>query len=1066
MIKKGLLLSVILLGYAHSQNAPPANSPPDVNDAAQNKDSLPPSWYANGNIASQIPLNELREKDKVYILNEPSESVLEEFKKTQKEKDSDNLLTQDLYVALKKIKESNNKAINDLLSKNKDEGKILKDQIGDLLRLNQFLDDATSKDVIQWGDLVKAAPPGSVIIENVDQSQSMRVVKREISEEIIEMSGRIRVHYGSNTVTANRVIFNTETKYLTASGDLILEGPSYILKGDKFIFHVLENQGAISHPYGQVNDIYVQGELGKINNGNYYSILHATATFDVGRPIFFAEAGDAHYFGENQIAMNNVVLRIHNFPIFYTPIFLQDPFGTRVHLRYGFTQREGIFVQSDFNFFIPYLSQIDVNFDYYQKLGLHGKLANKQKSSFQDYEWSVAMANFYDGFYRQEIYNNYYNEDLRTDSYFRAKFLYNHTFNLTKQELREKNINTTLNFNFKKTGKTEKGSSFWKDNDPYFTSDYESREPRYISLDQFIRADPYSESQSLPQAKDADNYIITIAQTFPGSALQIKTNVENALQQKSSVVNTDFERKKYFQYLSSVTVPDVSFKYSGVIDPVQTAKTFDSATEPEKEDNKTFEDFFKKKRDIYANIDYSLQTSYYHKMRYTLASNSERSIFDFHENKYYVNFTLSRLFKLEKDLKKNYFKAFSADYKISLGNTYQQQWGGEEKLGADYKTSNEQNTFDDLIFTQDMNLYFPSKHYYDILSNKLGYLPMIPLASLNLSHNLTAREWLKEEDRNNPNKKFFNDFERHDIKLSPKIEQNGFGLFYIPYVNYKQDASMNYVHSFKPYIDKEGKTISFKTVSLREKYQPFISQWDLNYNLNLFLELPKLSYHPIDFRYAYVFNILDSVSHVVINKSLSQKFELNFNYKDEDTTKIAYVDLFNIKIRYNYFFQAQDYTQDSIDISASIKFTVVKYLQSELGVLSSNEQAYLYVPYKARAYGYSPVNFFGDIGKSLLFVGKTHQERSNNQKNSLFKLKKIYFSIFHDLQTWFLKVTYSASPSILDSNNTVKGFYFNHSVYMEVAMKDKFFLSKYVNSALIPWKTDVIPRELEFIQTQ
>ena len=1060
-------------------------------------------WYTNGNIVSQIDFETL-EKDFSIIIQtnekEPASIII-------------NLISDEEKKAINTLIRSTNVNIISLFSNysSNDESNII-------ISLSNLTvtENPPSFDNISEITLIQTPLLGQVSLENADVLESISIKKKGLSESIVEISGKVRIQSAGVFVKAEKATINSENNTIFAEGDLIISNNSILIKGEKAMLDVNEQRGFIYKPSGVLNDFIYQGELGKWNSNQHVTIKNSYGTFETNeKPTYRFSASTVENFGPEQSMQNNLVFQIHNHPFYWFPFYLEDPFGVGLVFRYGITENEGLFFETSFSASFPEINTLNFDINLYEKVGAYFRVRNANSFPFHNYNLSLALARYLEtGITINDVFDRDPRfvqsvssaDDPSQDYSYRYKLNYNHTFNFTSQEDRSRGVSSSISYAIKKTGR----NAIEEDNDPFFSHDLENRNPRQFEYSDLWRnpdldnyETPRNTANLQEKAKETDAFSFNFAQTLPGTRLDLSGNWKYQVEELQSIVDFDAtDTESFRQFLQSVTLPDLSLSHSGIIDPLQSDVS-----------NQTSLNI-----GYSVNTSYKLTTHYTNNGKTVTNRNDVRdAAIRYEDNLFKIGFNLNRSFSLTEDVRKQKLKALDMSYTPSIAFNYQRQWGGEQDAaeGQTRTTVNEANTYytigfnngltfnfpsihqqrtndgkvkifnatyspslnfdireeadernrtesrdgnTGLKFNQTLNLYFPSREQRNTWDNRTGYWPMIPKWDITFSHNLSKTNALDATS-------FVGDpfyfWSAHNFHFRTKLSHNGYGLFFIPYFDFSQEV--NFQLSYNNLIPPTNQLGEYQPLVLppltEGSTQSNIDNFDLTYNLNLFVQPPNFNYRVFNFSYYLTYQFLENIStgiKVVDPKVNNHRFISTLTYKQTNINPNFYVKNLTLGASYQRFERLEEYQRDNMSFSLVLDVSFLKYFSFSINFSAINNDAWLY----RQEAGNRRVDFFEDLWASFGFLGNSAEERIVNQQRALFKFNNITFALTHDLDTWFLEASYTISPNVVSSGaSSLQGFYLNQKFDLTINLRPQYELPE-LQEGIEPWEVDFTPEDI------
>ena len=1032
-------------------------------------------WYTNGNIVSQIDFTTLKKNFRIEITNiiVASNEVISP------------LVSSNERRALKTITVSTNPAIVSIFS-----NIVYAEEFQTNLSLKKWIEELlkpppSPESGLSSQPLLKREKKGPLVLENADILESMVIKKKHVSENIVEISGKVRIRYNSTIIEAEKLVINADTEIVFAEGNLKLYDNNVYVEGEKAILNIRTERGFIYRPEGKLDQLNYKGQLAKINTPGHITLKNIYGTYDTNeKPIFRLRAGTLNRYGGDINIMENLTLGVHNHPFLYFPFYMQDHYGTGVTLRYGITKNEGIFLENKITPFFPGINRLEIDLNFYQKVGAYLRLANENSYPNHNYKFSLALARYLRGEYPiddEVFYTTFLGEDFHREIEYRYKLDYQHRFNLTPENLKDKGINTSFLFNLKKTGVDK----IERNNDPFFTFDLENRSPKqWLPQDLFRGPDDREPRRSFSSPSDRDDINFSFSQRVPPNIdLKLDGDLDFNIWE-----DNDFgrgERERYTQYLERFTFPKLSLSHGGTLDPQKTNAN----------------------RKIFLNLNYRFGTEYTLISHYTNTTNKSgtteileqyennlRTTFSFNRSfgfsfrsksiellnfSFGLNYTknwggedvpenrrrlgrreygdllkidvsLGRSFALDTTIRKSKLKLFNARYNPRFTFTYQTNWGGE-RLGENYILENRRQTFERYTFSESLNIYIPSQHQREIWDRRYGYFPLIPKVDFSLNHSYGRL------DRSDTNDRTTYQWETHDVSVNLGLNQNGYSLFYIPYLDFNHRVDFVLRYDLSPLRNDEGRYVNRRIDPIRvDREQERIKNYDLNYRLNVFVQPPSFNYKIFEMAYLLDYELFDNRTKIVQSRVNRHNLTFTARYAQKKKNPWFFMEEFVTSFTWSIHEKEEEYTRDFMRFTIGTSFDFLKFFKLSLTMSSVNREAFLY----REEAGEDRVNFFEDIWSSLGFNGGSGAARLANQRQALFKFERFGLTLRHDLETWFLELSYNIVPTVITHTDSFKGFYFDQQFFMKINLKPEYEFAQYLED-IKPWERDFRPKALE-----
>ncbi|MBN8215381.1 MAG: LPS-assembly protein LptD [Spirochaetes bacterium] len=842
---------------------------------------------------------------------------------------------------------------------------------------------------------------GATVLRRADVLESVEVTVGGHKENLIRVRGQVEALVGGVTLSASAVTLNTETRDLVAEGDVRLVSQGMTLRGDRLWINLSNQQGAFFGASGAIEGFQFKGEIFKINGPSQFSVERAQITVETNaRPHFFIQVGHLINPRRDAYYVSDISFFVHNAPFFWFPFVFQDPLSTSITLATGHTAREGYYLLNSAGVRVPGLGEIAVKVNFFEKLGSYASLANAGGSAAVQYRVAMAGAMYYDNAYINDYAPTLVNTSFIGDQYsrtprFRGKFDSTLGLNLMDPSLAAKGVSSRLEGNFYITS------------DPFFSDNLERSLPSLDVLS--VLRDQVIEGRYVPVASDNRKLNLSYTLSAPNvsvsfGALWGYLNAENL-----SVLNP-YDPKRWETHLSTIQLPDIQFRLSGAIDPPSTNHGKRPA----------------------LNIGYAFSAGY------TLIDyyNTSNFQFQFHNNTFNASVSLSRPITVTQTPGGKELKALDFSLTPSVNLNLKKVWGGEE-LGFDYRSANELNTRLNLVLGTGLVFNFPSASVKSLWNNSWDYRSMLPVATLGFNWAFQAYGPINESVVTPT----FTNVLSHGASASFSLSQKGYGLFYVPYLDFGHQFNLGLNYDLLENLSASGGT----NVSLWSPER--VSSFDGNYLADLsWKNLLKLTWSlPISF--------FDRGTKSFLGQIRNQVWSLGFNWSPTTNRAGRLFRFGNIQatLGWSVFSELATQTQDSLTIKFAMSATLFRWLDLSFSLDSANNlYAWQYLPEKAAAFGVPSINFFDDLLDSAGFRGQEGLQRGHIKMNS------VRIAATHDLESWLLSLTYEIIPVPLANTGAVRGYYFDQRVSFDINLKPEY-RPKGFNTSIPAWRENFIP---------
>ena len=921
-------------------------------------------------------LKEVKE-GKIYLLDELQ---LDEYKKWNVDFKT---------VVLDLIKQTNRSVILHLaksleLQDNKDGRTSL--STGNILTLREALlknlsqtenTNITTKSLI--GENLLGGSDG-VILKSADVFEYYNNKLENVTESHIVLHGNVSIVFSGYTVTAQQVTLNADKKLILFAGNVVIQHASIEFQTEKYIIDLNDDKGFAFDFKGRQLNNYYRGEIIKFNSQDHITIENARLTFTSNQdPHYFIYASEYNRYGADTTQIDNISFFVHNHPFFYFPFFMQADYDFGINFSFGNTQHEGYYILFDISTKLGLLGDVGLTLNAYEKLGTYVRLVNKRNWQWQEYNLDVAYARY---LVNENItinplsYTFHATDRLDQDVRNRYRIDYSHSLNLA--DASNAIFKNTLQWKIKEV------------TDPFFSSDLERRLPSFDIFDFFLNPDAIEERLYQRRATDVKGYSLAYALQTTQINFQLQGNWNYANHENKEILDVNAS-ERWESALNRIIFPSTRVEYADVLDPL-----------PKKLEEHT--------RSFYLDTSYKINLHYVSEEHY---KSIKPYPFERHVDNLNLSTSASKNWHLNQEAKVN--KIVSSRYNSSASFGYQKQWGGEE-LGNNYINNNYRNTFFNLGFSQGVIFYLPAFKARNEWLKSYDIRAMLPVWQLGADYRLNLKS---EPDDQGLLELNFDTYAAHQVNLNSTINWNWYGLFFIPYFDVKHDFKTIASYSLLPEKNNEDEYLDVEFNLERLFY--FTSELSSKGNW------AKIFHFDNDLKMRF----FDPVTKEM-NYSLQENhFRLKWVMRNMLLRK-GLLTRFNILIDYNwqYFFLKESYLNDYMNAKLVFALKFIEHWDVTFTLITENNQASRYFGHKAEEINFQRVDFFTDLSGSLGLLG------FEEQKQGLFKFKGLDVSVYHDLDSWYARLSYSFYPVVLPSQTgSVKGFYFDHRVAFEINIK-------------------------------
>ncbi|PCG19558.1 LPS-assembly protein LptD [Brachyspira sp. G79] len=827
---------------------------------------------------------------------------------------------------------------------------------------------------------------GGAQVELIGADFVERYEIKEAEEELISLYGNVTMRMYNNTLIADRVVYSLKTGEVFAAGNLRVESGETTLHGEWFMLNRENKKGVLFGGGTKFMSFTVEGRIIKFNDQDFFA-ENSSVSFSRLTPVAHDFLTSRVYlWDDKKMMVFNSIYRVGRQPVFYFPLFLQNYMGTGIISSFGESLREGVYIQN-YKIFNLYGVQHKIRFDAYQKLGFLIGDEIRYTSQYQDLSLDAMFAlgrQYYllDSYITSSIgygtrYVNYFASGEGGKFVPRYKFQYDHTIQLYSSQ----NINSYI------TGKLNLNS------DLYFKSDFYNQRGQFDILTFFT-----SVTGNLQDIGDSYPEYYTENSVYVNNniyGVNLKVGAEWDLQAVRNIsvdVNTNFDY--YMPKPYKLILPSVEASYSSVFGD-ETSYYFPG-----------------------LNLDYSLRANYNHTIDY---KTSEGIAF-------YNNPMLDEQLndKLAERNNLNLYGSLSRNFTndfIRFVPSVNMEYSYQNSIDA---------TAEDLIYDKDntylglgtgmnFSIFLP----YSILPYNFTHY-FEPTVRWDTTYTLNYRFKEKYIDTDAIGSQV-GEFNNHNFTTKFTLGGTGYSLFFIPDLNLNLESSIRTGYDFIPTYNSETRTyqVEFSTnkmlttevgASARLLYNQSYISYDISRNLlgtNLTVNRINSYFHfPIP---------LGKITDWILIKNNKKPF---FD---------GIINDFNLYFGFSFTHDFINYRYNTAAFTFGIELQVLDQWRFRIATTSANEKAYRYIKSYAEKENETWVNPFWDIVNSFNFSD------SQKRTDSLFKLKSIEASIWHELDGWQILATFAVRPSTLPSDITsgsVKGIYWDKEFWIEFTLTD------------------------------
>ena len=827
---------------------------------------------------------------------------------------------------------------------------------------------------------------GGAQVELIGADFAERYEIKEAEEELISLYGNVTLKMYNNILIADKVVYSLKTGEVFAAGNLKVESGETTLSGEWFMLNRDSKKGVLFGGGTKFMSFTVEGRIIKFNDQDFFT-ENSSVSFSRLTPVAHDFLTSRVYlWDDKKMMVFNSIYRVGRQPVFYFPLFLQNYMGTGIISSFGESLREGVYIQN-YKIFNLYGVKHKIRFDAYQKLGFLIGDEIRYTSKNQDLSLDAMFAlgrQYYllDSYIISSLgygtrYVNYFASGEGGKFVPRYKFQYDHTIQLYSS----KNINSYI------TGKLNLNS------DLYFKSDFYNQRGQFDILTFFtsVTGDLQDIGDSYPE-RYTENSVYFNNNIY---GVNLKVGAEWDLQAVRNIsvdVNTNFDY--YMPKPYKLILPSVEASYSSVFGD-ETSYYFPG-----------------------LNLNYSLRANYNHTINY---KTSEGIAF-------YNNPMLDEQLndKLAERNNLNLYGSVSRNFtndflrfvpSINMEYSYQ----NSVDPTAEDLIYDKDNTYLGLGTGMNFSMFLP----YTILPYNFTHY-FEPTVRWDTTYTLNYRFKEKYIDTDAIGSQV-GEFNNHNFTTKFTLGGTGYSLFFIPDLNLNLETSIRTGYDFIPTYNSETRiyqvefsTNKMLTTEVGASARLLYNQSYISYDISRNLLGTNLTVNRINSYFHFPIPLGKITDWILIKNNKKPFFD-------------GVINDFNLYFGFSFTHDFINYRYNTAAFTFGIEFQVLDQWKFRIATTSANEKAYRYIKSYAEKENETWVNPFWDIINSFNFSD------SQKRTDSLFKLKSIEASLWHELDGWQILATFAVKPSTLPSDITsgsVKGLYWDKEFWIEFTLTD------------------------------
>lgn len=223
-------------------------------------------------------------------------------------------------------------------------------------------------------------PPGQTRTEDKDSPITVLARTWDKTKDRIFAQGDVELHYKDLKLFADQVEVNTETKDVSAVGNVVIQSPNQVISADKAFYNLDSREHKLERAFGMIQpDIFYQAETIEGKGRDTFSLTKASLTSCTQpTPRWKFSCSRANLKRNDYVEMWNSVFRIKKVPIFYMPYFRYPLDRERstgfLTPQIGYTGVKGFFLSESFYWAIARNMDATFDVDYYSSKGFGGGL--------------------------------------------------------------------------------------------------------------------------------------------------------------------------------------------------------------------------------------------------------------------------------------------------------------------------------------------------------------------------------------------------------------------------------------------------------------------------------------------------------------------------------------------------------------------------------------------------------------------------------------------------------------------------------------------------------------------
>ncbi len=231
------------------------------------------------------------------------------------------------------------------------------------------------------------------VFSGADEGEYIKLA--ESGEEILTMTGNIRMEFDGKVIYARHIVYNRGTGDVTLTGNIIFIDGKNRIQASKGIFNVNDYAGVLYDARSSERPVFFDTKKIRIANKNTYITDDTNlTTCELERPHYHFSVKKVTVYSDKRVIAFNAVYTVGDVPLFYFPVLAHSDDGIGIITQFGQGGRRGTFMQNT----VKYTSETGVKWKYkldvYDKLGTFGGIEYTGKTADSDTRAYLAGAKY------------------------------------------------------------------------------------------------------------------------------------------------------------------------------------------------------------------------------------------------------------------------------------------------------------------------------------------------------------------------------------------------------------------------------------------------------------------------------------------------------------------------------------------------------------------------------------------------------------------------------------------------------------------------------------------------